>query len=296
MRRRRIAADDRTEVIRQEEWPAAEGAPPPVPPPDAAPGPPPGPPPGWLAVENPWPWLLLVLVAVAALLVWLFAIRNHDNKNTVPRVVGLQQQPAINRLNNAGFNVTAVRKPGKPPAGRVFAQKPGAGSRLKKKQTVVIDVSNGVPASTAPAATTTSSKPTTTVAAPQVSMPDATGKAQADGGAAVEAAGLVPDTFPITSDQPSGTVVTQDPPAGTKLAASKSVRLNVSAGSGNQPNVNVPNVVGQKAGDARAALWKAKLTTRTVYDNGTAGVVLREQPAAGGQSPAFSQVTITVGR
>jgi hypothetical protein len=54
--------------------------------------------------------------------------------------------------------------------------------------------------------------------------------------------------------------------------------------------------VGKKAADARAALWKAKLTVRTQYDNGTVGVVLREQPAAGGQSPAFSQVTIVVGR
>ena len=127
-------------------------------------------------------------------------------------------------------------------------------------------------------------------------MPDATGTAQADSGAEVEAAGLVPDTFPTTAGQPSGTVVSQDPAAGTKVAAGKSVRLNVSSGSDNQPSVNVPNVVGRKAADARAALWKAKLTVRTAYDNGTVGVVLREQPAAGGPAPAFSQVTIVVGR
>jgi eukaryotic-like serine/threonine-protein kinase len=297
VRRRRVPADERTEVIRQEEWPVAEGTPPPpVAPPGAAPQPPPGPPPGWLAVENPWPWLLLVLVAVAALLVWLFAIRNHDDKTTVPRVVGLSQSAAIKRLNNSGFDVTAVRRPGKPPAGRVFAQKPGAGSRLKKKQTVVIDVSNGVPASTAPAATTATTTATTTVAAPQVAVPDASGKAQADAGAEIEAAGLVPDSFPADASEPAGTVVSQDPGAGTKLPAGKSVRLNVSTGGGNQPAVSVPNVVGKKAADARAALWKAKLTVRTQYDNGAVGVVLREQPAAGGQAPAFSQVTIIVGR
>lgn len=296
MRRRRGVADDRTRVIRrEEEWPAAGSAPPPpAPPPDAAPEPPPGPPPGWLAVENPWPWLLLVLLAVAALLIWLFAFRN-DDKTTVPRVVGLQQQAAITRLNEDGFDVTAVRRPGKPPAGRVFAQKPGAGSRLKKGQNVVIDVSNGVPAATAPAATT-SSTPTTTVAAPQVTIADATGKAQADAGAELEAAGLVPDTFPTPASRPSGTVVSQDPAAGTKLAAGRSVRLNVSTGGGAQPNVTIPDVVGRKAADARAALWKAKLTVRTVYDNGTVGVVLREQPGAGGKAPAFSQVTVVVGR
>src|SRR5437870_4032445 len=122
VRRRRVAADDRTEVIPQEEWVAGEGAPPPVPPPGAGPEPPPGPPPGWLAVENPWPWLLLVLVAVAALLVWLFAIRGSSDRATVPRVVGLSQPVAIKKLQDAGFNVTAVRKPAKSPAGRVFAQ------------------------------------------------------------------------------------------------------------------------------------------------------------------------------
>jgi beta-lactam-binding protein with PASTA domain len=60
--------------------------------------------------------------------------------------------------------------------------------------------------------------------------------------------------------------------------------------------VQVPNVVGQKAGSARAALLQAKLTTRTEYRKGAAGVVLAQTPAAGGSVPAYTQVTITVGQ
>jgi serine/threonine-protein kinase len=286
-------------VAREEEWPAAAaGPPPPVPPPDAAPPPPlQGPPRGWLAVENPWPWLLLVLLPVAALLIWLFLIRGHSDRTTVPRVVGLTQPAAIKKLNDAGFDVTAVRRPGKAPAGVVFAQKPGAGSQLKKKQTVTIDVSNGVapkPSATSP--TTTAKTATTTPAAPTVTVPDITGKAQAEAGAAIETLGLVPDSYPADAADPAGTVVSQDPAAGAKLPAGKSVRLNVSTGGGSQQSVKVPNVTGQKAADARAKLWAAELTVRTVYEKGAAGVVLRQQPAGGGQAAAFSQVTLTVGR
>ena len=295
MRRRRVAAEEPT-AVRTEEWPVAGGTPPPpVPPPDAAPEPPPGPPPGWLAVENPWPWLALVLVAVAALLVWLFAIRGSSDRATVPRVVGLSQPVAIKKLQDAGFNVTAVRKPAKSPAGRVFAQRPGAGTQLKKKQSVLIDVSNGVAPKLPPPKTSTST--TATVAtAPQVAVPDVKGKVLTEAGPAVEAAGLVPDTFPTNGTQPPGVVVSQDPAAGTKVAAGKSVHLDVSTGGANRPASTVPDVTGQKAADARAKLWAAKLTTRTDYAKGTIGVVLRQQPAGGGQAPAFSQVVLTVGR
>jgi beta-lactam-binding protein with PASTA domain len=60
--------------------------------------------------------------------------------------------------------------------------------------------------------------------------------------------------------------------------------------------VQVPNVVGQKASAARAALLGAKLTAKTVYKKGPAkqiGVVLAETPT--GSLPAYAQVTLTVG-
>jgi beta-lactam-binding protein with PASTA domain len=53
-------------------------------------------------------------------------------------------------------------------------------------------------------------------------------------------------------------------------------------------------VTGQTAAQARAALLQAKLTVKTVYKRGKAGIVLAESPT--GSAPAYTQVTITVGR
>jgi beta-lactam-binding protein with PASTA domain len=60
----------------------------------------------------------------------------------------------------------------------------------------------------------------------------------------------------------------------------------------------VPDVVGRKAADARAALLAAKLTVRTQYRSGPkkdAGLVVAESPG-GGSQPAYTQITLTVGR
>jgi len=259
---------------------------------------PPAPPP-----ENPWPWLAaFLLLVIAGLVVWFFVFRGSD-RATVPRVVGMHDAQARSRLNHAGFNIKEILGPSARPSGVVVSQAPGGGTQLKKDQTVVIHVSNGHrPTTSTTTATTTGATTTgatTTVATPMVSVPNVTGKQQTLGGGAVEAAGLVADTFPVNSSQPAGTIVSQSPAAGTKVEAGQSVRLNVSAGSATQPAKSVPNVVGQKAPAARTALWTASFTVHTVYRSGAKaelGTVLAQQPSGGGSAPAYSQVTLTVGR
>jgi beta-lactam-binding protein with PASTA domain len=269
---------------------------------EAAP-PPPGPPPGWLAWENPWPWLAAFLIlVVAGLLVWLLVFRS-SNRATVPPVVGMQYAPARTRLNDAGFNVRAVFGPSVEPRGIVASQSPGGGAQLKKNQTVVIHVSNGRrPTTSTTTATTTAAtttRATTTTAAPTVAMPDVVGKQQTAGAGTVEAAGLVADTFPVHSTQPAGTIVSESPSAGAQVKAGQSVRLSVSAGNGTQPSKSVPSVTGQKAAEARTALWTASFTVRTTYRSGAKaqiGTVLSQQPSGGASAPAYTQVTLTVGR
>jgi beta-lactam-binding protein with PASTA domain len=259
---------------------------------------PPAPPP-----ENPWPWLAaFLLLVIAGLLVWFFVFRGSD-RATVPRVVGMHDAQARSRLNHAGFNVKEILGPSARPTGIVLSQRPGAGSQLKKDQTVVIHVSNGhSPTTSTTTATTTGATTTgatTTVAAAMVAVPNVTGKQQTLAGGSVEAAGLVADTFAADSSQPAGIVISQSPSAGTKVKAGQSVRLNVSKGSGTQPAKSVPNVVGQKASAARTALWTASFTVRTTYRTGSkaqVGTVLAQQPSGGGSAPAYSQVTLTVGR
>jgi len=260
-------------------------------------GPPNGRPPRALA-DDVWPWLaLLGILAVAGLLVWLFVLRGHHHKShVVPAVVGLQQQAAIKRLTGDGYSVKAIVGPGKQPRGVVGSQIPGGGSRLPKGSTVTLHVSNGrapaLPATTTAAATTTTAKPST-APAPTVAVPAVTGQDMASGAGQVEAAGFVAETDPVSGGGTPGSIVSEDPAAGTRGAAGGTVKLGVAAPS-NPPSVQIPDVTGKTAGEARAALLQAKLTVRTTYEKGKPGIVIRESPT--GTAPAYTQVTVSVGK
>ena len=297
--------DDETAITQSFE-PVEPGPPPPGVPPDPPPSPPPpsGPPPRFL-IDDVWPWLgALLVVVVGGLLLWLFVFRNGtSSKPVVPAVVGLQQQVAITRLTGDGYSVRAIVGPGSRPRGVVVSQIPGGGSQLDKGASVTLHVSNGrrlgvttTPAKTTAAATTAA---TTTTQAAGVAVPDVVGQDMASGAGQVEAAGLVAETEPLTSSSdPAGQIVQETPAAGAQAAAGSAVQLQVATGS-TQPQRQIPNVVGQKAGAARAAILQAALTARTEYTKGAAkdvGVVTAQSPAAGQSAPAYTQVTLNVGR
>ena len=285
----------------------------PVAPPPAAPaGPPPGAPPPPDAgipprlIQDVWPWLaLLGILAVAALLVWLFAFRgNHHKGHVVPAVVGMQQQQAIAKLTGDGFSVRAIIGAAKRPRGVVVSQIPGAGTRLGSNASVVIHVSNGRPVTSPPPTTTTTASTTTastttsatTTAASAASVPDVGGQDAASGAGQIEAAGFVAETDPVSASGTPGSIVGENPSGGAQAPAGSVVKLSVATGS-SRPSEQVPNVVGQKAAAARAAILDAKLTVRTGYKKGpakNAGVVVAETPS-GGSAPAYTQVAITVG-
>jgi beta-lactam-binding protein with PASTA domain len=283
--------DDETEITQsfQAAGPAP-GAPPPA-----------GPPPRSLG-DDVWPWLLgLLVLVVGGLLVWFFVFHNGKNgKHVVPAVVGMQQNAAITRLTDAGYGVKAFVEPASRPRGIVVSQAPGGGSQLDKGARVTLHISNGRRLGVTTAATTTtgttSTAATTTAAAAATKVPDVVGQDMQSGAGQIEADGLVAETSPVTSASASeGQIVQQAPAAGSQAPAGSIVQLQVATGS-SRPQVQVPNVVGQKAGSARAALLQAKLTARTTYRKGTAGVVLAQSPAAASGAAAYTQVTITVGQ
>jgi len=260
------------------------------------PPPPAGPPPGM--INDVWPWLLLLgVLAVAGFLVWLFVFHDrHHSRQVVPAVVGLQQQAAINELTRDGYSVKAIVGAAPKPRGIVASQAPGGGAQLPKGSSVTIHVSNGqaaTPPATTTTATTTAAQ-TTTAAAPTSAVPPVTGQPMASGAGQVEAAGFVAETDPATSAGGTpGSIVSETPPAGTQAKAGQTVTLQVAVPA-NPPSVQIPNVTGRSAADARAALLQAKLTVRTTYKAGKTGVVLSESPT--GTAPAYTQVTIAVGK
>jgi len=265
------------------------------------PRPPAGPPPSVLA--DVWPWLaLLGVLALAGLLVWLFVFHNrHHTKHVVPAVVGLRQQTAVARLARAGYSVkvvvTAVRK--QTPRGVVTSQKPGGGSQLPAGSTVSLDVSNGhvlkapPEPTTTTKTTTTTTRATTTAPAPTSQVPDVTGQEMAAAAGQVEAAGFVAETDPVQGAGTPGSIIQESPPGGTQGKAGETVTLGVAVPA-NRPSTTIPDVTGKTAAEARAALLQAKLTVRTTYKSGKAGIVLGESPT--GSVPAYTQVTISVGK
>lgn len=284
------AIADETDITASHEPVPPPGAPPPVPPPDARP-------PAFLA-RDVWPWLAaLGVLVVVGLVVWIFVLRDNGNKGkVVPAVVGMQQQQAVAKLTADGFSVNVIVAPANKPRGIVVSQIPGGGSRVGKNQKVTLHVSNGraitvtTSATTTAASTQTTTTQTTTQS--QVAVPDVSGQDMTSAAGQIEAAGFVAETDPVTDSATEGSVTQQDPAAGTQASSGSVVRLSIAVGS-NRPSTRVPNVVGQKASAARAALLAAKLTMKTVYKKGKIGIVLAETPT--GSVPAYTQITITVG-
>lgn len=265
----------------------------------AAPPPPPGgpaPAPPRLLFEDVWPWLaLLGIVVVAGLLVWLFVVHDRGRKGTVvPAVVGLPQQQAVATITRDGIDVKVIIGASAKPRGVVVSQTPGGGARIGKGQSVTLHVSNGHELQTRTATTQAATTTGATTAPSTAAVPSVTGQDMASAAGQIEAAGFVAETDPTSASGAAGSVVSQSPSAGSAPAGSV-VRLSVATGA-NRPPVQVPNVTGQKAAAARAALVNAKLTARTVYKKGPAkdvGVVLAESPT--GTQPAYTQITLTVG-
>jgi beta-lactam-binding protein with PASTA domain len=294
---------DETDSTQSFEPPPPPPARPPVAPPDVPP--PPGPPPPFLA-RDVWPWLALLVLAAVAGLVWLFVFHNrHHHPPVVPAVVGMRQEAAIKRLIDDGYSVRAIVGPAAQPRDVVVSQAPGGGSQLPHGASVLLHVSNGhfikvhvtttaQPTTTQPATTTAATATTTAASA---AVPNVVGQDMVSGAGQIEAAGFIANVDPGNASAPPGQIVVESPSAGTQAPAGSIVHLQVAVDP-KQPQVQVPNVLGQKAGAARAAILKAKLTVATGYKKiGTrnAGVVVTQSPAGGHSAPAYTQVMLTVG-
>ena len=93
-------------------------------------------------------------------------------------------------------------------------------------------------------------------------------------------------------------VVAQSPGGGSSAAKGTKVLLSVSRGGNG--NAVVPNVVGQRANGATAAVRQAGLRPQVVYaiatNQGQVGRVLRQSPGGGSPVPRGSTVFLVVGR
>ena len=131
-----------------------------------------------------------------------------------------------------------------------------------------------------------------------VTVPDVTGKTQADATKALEDAGLKAGEVMQASDAEAaaGTVLLQEPAAGTEVDEGSAVALTLSSGPG---TAEVPDVVGMTRAAAETALSDAGFTPASAlqYDlTAPVGEVVDQLPAGGEQAAAGSQVGLLVSR
>jgi eukaryotic-like serine/threonine-protein kinase len=226
------------------------------------------------------PWLIVaLLLAAAGVAGWYVFSQLQDQLDaskpvTVPNVVGLKEQPAVDLIKNAGFQPRVERSANPDvPKGTVMSQNPHAGARIQKGDEVVLLVSTGPP---------------------KTSVPDVVGMDYADAVQALDDANLNAKKHEIFSDKPAGQVVDQDPAAGRQVVEGTEVVLDVSKGT---KSVAVPNVVGLSEADARSTLEGAGFqvsSTSAPSDTTPSGNVSAQSPSAGTDAPKGSTVSITV--
>jgi beta-lactam-binding protein with PASTA domain len=228
----------------------------------------------------------------------------------VPDVLGLPLAQAFRRVEAAGLRPQAKRVFSQRAKGRVFRQRPAAGTELEREQIVRLTVSRG---------------------RGRVAVPDLIGLSESEAVRSLESAGLDASAVRVPSSEPAGRVVAQNPAAATRIARGSRVRLNVSRGSrttttpertttrpaptatrttpppppptqtGTASSVaTVPDVVGLDAPTAERRLRQAgfavRSVTRDTSDPAEDGIVLEQQPPGGASARAGAQVTITLGR
>jgi serine/threonine-protein kinase len=251
-----------------------------------APGRPPPYGPPYMYDERPpkrrrWaPWLLVaLLLAAAAVAGWYVYMQIQDQfaaaePVAVPNVVGLREQLAVAKIENAGLKPRIKREAStEVDTGFVIDQRPDASARVPKGDPVTIIVSTGVPKTT---------------------VPNVVGMDYADAVDALDAKNLDARRREVFSDKPAGQVVAQDPRPGKVIAEGSAVLLQVSKGA---ETATVPDVLQQTEASARDELEAAGFQVQAVSapsDTTPEGLVSAQSPDPGTEAEKGSTVTITV--
>ena len=260
-----------------------------------------------------WPWLLALLVVVlVGLGAAYFLTRDDDDATTttstvatttpqvtVPDVVGTTSSEATATLRDAGLDVNLVSVPSDRSPGTVIAQNPSAGEEVVRRLDCEAERrrERPTPAPTTPTPETTA--PTTTAAPEPATVPDVVGQELADAARAFNEEGLKVAVVYVPSNEPAGSVVAQARPPGAELQSGDTVQLNVSTGAEPAPDVQVPDVTGEKQAGGRDQLKSAGFEVLTLEeqtdDHSRVGSVLSQTPSGGANIPRGSLVLLYVG-
>ncbi|MGY4644445.1 Stk1 family PASTA domain-containing Ser/Thr kinase [Cellulomonas sp. URHB0016] len=233
--------------------------------------------------ERSRPWLMWVLIAIAALavagIVALLIANGRDDTPTtiaVPTLVGLTEDQAKAALTEADLLfVRTEAADDKVPAGSVVSSDPAAGTQVAKESNVKVTISTG------PSSTT---------------VPNVAGKSVDDAVAALKAANLTVDPNQTQDDNPAypaGAVTRTEPAADAPADAGAAVKLFVSSG-----NVTVPDVTGKTQAEATTILNDATLQVNAteVESDATPGTVVQQDKTPGALVKQKSAVTLQIAK
>jgi beta-lactam-binding protein with PASTA domain/predicted Ser/Thr protein kinase len=205
-------------------------------------------------------------------------VSSGPGEATIPFLRGTGRRQAQRRLEAAGFRVDVREEFSEDiPEDRVIETSPPARSRLERGRTVTMVVSRG---------------------RRQVEVPDVVGRDREEAERLLEGRGLRVSFRDREDDEREpGTVLEQDPAAGRKIDDGSTVTLTVAK---EPKQTEVPDVVGDQADDATAALedagFRVRRRERAVDTPDEDGSVLEQNPPAGQKREKGSRVIITVGR
>lgn len=186
---------------------------------------------------------------------------------SVPDVKGLEEDVAVQKLEDAGFAADVSYTYVDSDAGKVLSQGTQAGTREAKGSSVSLEVGKAR------------------------TIPDIIGKTKEDAAAALSeiGAGTIHCVYQ-SSDSDAGTVLAVDPDVGTTISSGDTVTLTVAQG------YEVPDVIGMTKDAAVSTLSQSGLVAKVVYVDAdrTAGTVDSTDPAAGTQVSSGTVVTVRV--
>lgn len=228
-----------------------------------------------------WPWLLALLLIAGALVGGWFVYQGFQDQLSqakpvaVPDVVGVPEQLAVRQIRDADLKELIVRQEDEEAKkGLVFKQDPQPGDRTDRGNFVTIYVSEGKP---------------------KTRVPNVVGMSRDAAVAELVGAKLKANVVPVNSLKPVNEVLAQAPKPGTELIVNSTVRINVSKGP--KP-ITIPNVVGSAFETAQSQLQGIgfAVAREDVEDEADAGIVVGQNPAAGGQLGKGSVVTLQVSK
>ncbi len=228
-----------------------------------------------------WPWLLAILLVAGALVGGWFVYQGFQDQLSqakpvaVPDVVGVPEQLAVRQIRNADLKELIVRQEDEDAKkGLVFKQDPQPGDRTDRGNFVTIYVSEGKP---------------------KTHVPNVVGKSRDEAVAELVSAKLKANVVTVNSLKTVNEVLAQAPKPGTELIVNSTVRINVSKGP--RP-ITIPNVVGSAFETAQSQLQGVgfAVAREDVEDAADAGIVVGQNPTAGGQLGKGSVVTLQVSK